>query len=96
MNPASHSSPNLSNFPQANSGSVTGPNPGSFQGNSNSPSLNQPYGGSSMSGQYNNLQTPAYQNSMSLNTQRLVNQMAPAAAYDPAAAGNQCDSDSDK
>lgn len=49
-----------------------------------------------MSGQYNNLQTPAYQNSMSLNTQRLVNQMAPAAAYDPAAAGNQCDSDSDK
>jgi hypothetical protein len=95
MNPASHSSPNLSNFPQANSGSGSGPMPGSFQGSSNSPSLNQPYGGSSMSGQYN-LQTPAYQNSMSQNTQRLVSQLAPAVAYDPAAAGDQNDSDSDK
>jgi len=48
-----------------------------------------------MSGQYN-LQTPAYQNSMSKNTQRIVSLLAPAVAYDPAAAGDQNDSDSDK
>lgn len=96
MNPASHSSPNLSNFPQANSGSggASGAIAGSYPGSSNSPNLNAPYGGSSVSGQYN-LQTPAYQNSMSQVTQRLVSQMAPPTAYDPANPGNQCDSDSD-
>lgn len=84
MNPASQS-PNVSNMGQGSSNIASGYG-------SNSPAMNA-YGGSSSS---YNLQTPAYQNTMSPNTQRLIGSLAPApVAYNPDTAGNQDSSDSD-
>lgn len=62
---------------------------------SNSPAMNAYGAGGSSSSQYN-LQTPAYQNTMSPNTQRLIGSLAPApVAYNPDTAGNPDSSDSD-
>jgi len=70
MNPASQS-PMVSNM-GAGSGSGSGLPHGSY--GSNSPALNQGYNVAS-SGSYN-LQTPAYQNPVALNTQRLIGSIA--------------------